>query len=260
MKLRNILCVLLAAMLLVMTGCGAKDVSGSVTPLPTTEATGAEGTAEAGTKATTEATVDATADTIPTQPTETGNPFSLGRMEGGIYANAYLGIGCKLDSKWTFAGATELQEMPAEVQNSLSGSAADSLFEKYTQLFDMKAENAEQLTTINVVLTKLSPADKITYGLLDSEGVIDSILDTQHDLLVDSYKAAGIQVQKLEKKTVTYLGQQRAALYMAATIEGMPYYTLQLFEYALGDYGATVTFASYTEDKTQSLLELFYSL
>jgi ABC-type molybdate transport system permease subunit len=34
------------------------------------------------------------------------------------------------------------------------------------------------------------------------------------------------------------------------------YYILQIFETKLGQYSATITFASYIEDKTESLLDL----
>ena len=42
------------------------------------------------------------------------------------------------------------------------------------------------------------------------------------------------------------------------SMEGVPYYTLQLFDYRLGQYSVTLTLASFVEDNTESLLDLFY--
>ena len=49
-------------------------------------------------------------------------------------------------------------------------------------------------------------------------------------------------------------------MHTASTIENIPYYTLQLFDYHLGQYSVTLTLASYVEDNTTQLLDLFYEV
>ena len=74
------------------------------------------------------------------------------------------------------------------------------------------------------------------------------------------FAAAGIEVETLEKVTVTFLGESRAAIHMTATMQDVAYYTLQILDYSRGDYGVVLTCASFVEDKTASLLELFYEV
>ena len=40
----------------------------------------------------------------------------------------------------------------------------------------------------------------------------------------------------------------------------MNYYILQVFDFWLGQYSATITFASFVEDHTEDTLALFYAL
>ena len=42
--------------------------------------------------------------------------------------------------------------------------------------------------------------------------------------------------------------------------QGVPYYTLQIMDYTVGQYGVTLTVSSFVEDKTQQLLDLFYAV
>ena len=42
----------------------------------------------------------------------------------------------------------------------------------------------------------------------------------------------------------------------SATMEGVPYYTLQIFSHNLGAYSVTTTFASYVENQTEALLAM----
>ncbi len=233
-----VVCVLMLALLL--TGCGGGTVGGSITPLDTTGAA-AGSTETTGTTAETDKTV------------------SLGRMEGGAYTNAYAGYGCALDSNWTFATAEELQDLPDNVQEMFAdtelGDAASSL----QQIMDMQAENVQDLTSINIVYTKLDLQSKIAYALMSEEDVIDSVL-AQKDTLITTYQQMGIENATLKKDTVTFLGEEHTVVRMNASIQGVPYYTMQIMDYKLGNYGVTLTLASYGEDKTDSLLELFYKV
>jgi len=264
-KTCKILALLLAVLL--MAGCGNRDVSGKIEPAETTEnkTSTIETTQQTDAKETTAATPEAThpteATTQPTtvqESTNNGKTVSLGRIEGGTYTNSYVGVGCKLDSNWQFYNAQELQELPANVQEVLADSELGETMDSYTQIYDMMAENVNELMSMNVLYTQLSISDRLLYAAMSEEDVIDSILSTQKQMLIDSYTSAGYNVSKLEKKAVTFLGQPRTALYMEATVEGDAVYTLQIMDYTLGKYGVTVTFTSYLENKTEDMLALFY--
>ena len=57
-----------------------------------------------------------------------------------------------------------------------------------------------------------------------------------------------------------FLGEERCAMRTSATIQGVNYYILQVYDYHLGQFGVTLTVGSYVEDKTEELLDLFYAV
>ena len=131
--------------------------------------------------------------------------------------------------------------------------------EDISQIMDMKAENAQDLTTINVLYTKLGLEERLAYMVLSEEAFVDAVL-AQKDTLIQGYAQAGIDVSSMEKTQVTFLGEAHYAVHTEAATQGVPYYILQVFDYTLGPYGVTLTLSSYVEDITQELLNLFYSL
>ena len=214
---------------LVLSGCGGKDtVSGTVTPSTTV-------------------------------PAVTEKPASLGRLEGGVYTNTYAGYGCELDANWVYYSAEELQALPENINELLADTDLADSMEDVFQIMDMKAENAQDLTTINVLYTKLGLEERLAYMVLSEEAIVDGVL-TQKDALIAGYAQAGIEVTSMEKTQVTFLGETHYAVHTQAATQGVPYYILQVFDYTLGQYGVTLTLSSYVEDITQELLNLFYSL
>lgn len=259
------LCLTLALLLtlsLLLTACGGDaDVSGQVTPQPEASATVPSGNVEP-----TEPPVPETAspeptvpETAPPEPTAAENELSLGRMEGGIYTNSYVGYACNLDSNWTFLSAVELEQIPATVSDLVKGSELGEALGDTPQFTDMMAENINDLTTMNVLYQKLDMPTRLAYMALSEEEIIDASLD-QKDMLIAAYEQAGFTVDSIEKVTVTFLGEERTALHSSMVFQGVPYFTLQFFDYHLGEYSVVTTLASYVEDRTASLMELFYSL
>lgn len=182
--------------------------------------------------------------------------LSLGRIQGGVYTNSYMGISCTLSSKWSFYTAEELQDMPDNVGDAMSGSELGDAIANYDTLFDMMAENLDDLTVINVVYTKLSAAERVAYAGMTEEQIVDGILDMK-DALIQSYAQAGITVHELKKVSVTFMGEQHTATHMVAEVSGVAYYTLQFAYQKLGSYGVTLTLGSYVEDRTDDLMLLF---
>ena len=227
---------LMLALSLLLAGCGGSskaEVSGTITPKP----------------AATEAPVQ-------TEAPATEAPVTMGRLEGGTYINEYAGFSCTLDSSWTYYSAEELQEMPANVKEILEGTELGDTLNPLTQFTDMMAENADLLTTMNVLYQKQSMEMRVAASMTSEEQLVDSVLEDQ-DQMIAAYAQAGIQVQSMEKVTVTFLGEQHWALKTVSTTQDVPYYILQLFDYDLGAYSVTLTLASFVEDKTADLLPLY---
>ncbi len=185
--------------------------------------------------------------------------LSLGRMEGGVYTNEYAGFTCSLDTNWTFLSAVELQQVPASVSDAISGSELADALEGIQQFMDMQAENVNDLTSMNVLYQKMSMQERLLYAAMSEEQVLENIL-TQQDMLTEAYAQAGIIVSSMTVVKVNFLGQERYAMRTEATIQDVPYYILQLYDVNLGAYSVTTTVASFIEDQTESLLNLFQPL
>lgn len=231
MKRRYFAAVLMLAMLL--SGCG-NAVSGTIETKPEVNKTP-------------ESTVI---------PAEREMPVSMGRLEGGTYINDYAGFACELDGNWTYLGAEELQDMPENVREMIEGSELGDQLDTMNQFTDMLAENVDQMATINVLYQKHTMQERLAYAVMDETQIMDSLLEMQ-DKLIEAYNQAGYAVDSMEKVTVSFLGEERVALHTAMHMQDVPYYTLQLFDYHLGQYSVTLTLASFVEDNTESLLELF---
>lgn len=227
-----------------LSACGGKpeDVSGKIKP-NTVEPSTPAGSIETA------------------QPEEAQSPeVSLGRIEGGVYTNTYAGFGCELDSNWEFYTAEELQELPENLQELFADTEAGDVIDFSNQIVDMQADNLNDLTTINVGYQKLDAATRLMAATMSEEEIIDTTLLEQKDLIISSYAQAGIDVDSMEKVEVEFLGEKHFALYTKASVGDIPYYIVQLIDYHAGRYAVTTTFGSYVEDKTDSLLELFYAV
>ena len=194
-----------------------------------------------------------------TEAPEETRPLSLGLTEGNSYVNEYVGYRCDLGSAWTLYPVEVLQDIPNDVVEALKGSELGDALEGVTQITDMMAENVDELITVNVVYTKLTLQQRLAYALMDDAAIMKEVL-SQRDLLISSYAQAGINVESIEEMTVTFLGQERLAMHTVATMQDVPYFILQVYDYHLGSYGVVTTFASFIDDKTESMLDLFVSL
>lgn len=232
MKQRKRMLAGLLIMILLLAGCGGsrKDLSGKVTPNETRSTQAAE-----------------------------EEDVSLGRLEGGVYTNSYAGFACTLDSNWVFYSAQDLQELPGNIQELLKDTEAGDSLAELNQITDMKAENTADLTTVNVLYTKLDTATRLVYAVMSEEDIVDTVLE-QKDMIVSTYAQAGIEVAEMEKISVDFLGESHFAVRTSSSWDGIPYFTLQIYDYHAGPYGIITTFASYVEDRTEDLLSLFYKV
>ena len=135
----------------------------------------------------------------------------------------------------------------------------DGILNPLTQFTDMMAENVSQMTTINVLYQQLDMQNRVAFAMMDDEEILDETL-AQSDVMIEAYAQTGIMVSSMEKVDVTFLGEERVALKTVSTMNGIPYYTLQVFEYRQGEYYAAITFASFVEDQTDSLIAMCYPI
>ena len=235
MKKRAVLLCSLLAMLVLLTACGGeKPVGGEVTPND-----GAGETEEV--------------------PELTDAPLAIGRVEGGTYTNEYLGVAAALNENWEFYTAEELQELPGLAAEEFEGTELGELVKDVEQFTDMQAENVNDLTILNIGYQRLDMAARLAYAQMTEEEIVEETL-AQKDMIIEAYAQGGIVTESMEKKRVQFLGEEHCAIYTVTSIEGTPYYILQIYAYNTGEWGVTMTFGSYVEDRTESLLELFYKI
>lgn len=182
--------------------------------------------------------------------------LSVGTLENGVYTNEYLGLTCTFDSNWMFYSAEELQEMTGAVVELLGDTSISDYLEKMDYFMDMKAENINDLTTVNVTYTKMTEQEQKKYAKLTEKEIIEKTLSSL-DYVADSYSQMGMTIKSKEAKNVFFLGESRTAQYMHCDYMGTPYYTLQIYDYHIGEYATVVTLASYDADRTLELLSLF---
>ncbi len=184
-------------------------------------------------------------------------PLSMGRIEGGVYTNTYAGFGCQLDENWSFYSSEELQDLPEQVYSAVEGSDMETVMESYPQIFDLQAENVNDLLAVNVVYTKVSMQERLVYAALSEEQTVDATLE-QSDMIIESYAQAGMEVESMEKVKLTFLGEEHFGIRTVAQSNGIPIYMLQVMNFDLGLYGVNLTATSYMEDNVQSVLDMFY--
>ena len=232
--------VLLVILSMLLVGCGGKtaeaEVSGKLEPMTEPSAKQEEPAAE---------------EELPAE-----TPVTMGRLEGGTYINEYAGYSCTLDSNWAFYGAEELQELPDNVKELLADTEIGDTMESVTQFTDMMAENVNEMVTVNVLYQKISLQERLAFAMLSESEIIDATLE-QQDSMIDAYAQAGMNVDTIEKVTVTFLGEERTCLKTTGTMQDIPFYILQVFDFQLGQYTVTLSVNSYMEDKTAQTLELF---
>lgn len=138
---RYISLLLAAVMALTMTACGGRsdtdteDIGGTVRP-GVTENTGT-GTVQPGTD------------------DETQDGFEPGSVSGGVYANEFAGIGCKLDDSWVFYTQEQMAELNGVLTEGTDSEDVKAMLADSPSIFDMYAVSTDGLMTMNVVFQNL---------------------------------------------------------------------------------------------------------
>ena len=201
-----------------------------------------------------------------------GAEVVLGDSPGGLYNAAYVG------RVYAATGMHLVEQAGAKLNDDYSQVTVDYPSAKIAKRLTYTAYLDKADAIINFCKLKshgmmgMSAAAKNMFGVVPGtmkpeyhfrypsyEAFADMILGESASM-AEAYAQAGIENAVLEKVTVNYLGEERVAIRTSATIQGYPYYLLQVFEHDIGQYYVTITFSSLFEDTTQSMLDLFYKL
>jgi len=255
------------ALSLALTACGtnANNVTGTVTELESsvesTDTTEESSTAEETEveveseiePAEEEATIEeADAEEAAIEVTTSEETASRGTMQGGVYENAFFGIGCSFDDSWTIAGEEEILEMSGLVADSLSETSLSDALSKVDLVYDLYAMQDDGLTSLNIIMQDLGSIASI--ALTEK-----SYIELSSPQSVEALSQIGFEDVTSTISDITFAGQNHPCDAISGTTEGIALYEKQVC-IIVDHYIAIVTAASYVEDTTDDLLAMFYAV
>ncbi len=236
MKKRILTATLVLVMLLaLLAGCAGGDPKGTVEPLrsPAPEASEPAG--------------DGDGEEL----------FQAGSAEGGTYTNEMLGLGCTLDSEWTFASDDEIAAtfgMAKElIEQAETGVELDDA-QTFTDLYVYADGGARN---INIQVQTLGAMEGGAMKQMSEEEILDNVLPILEETMASAY--AGVGTVTCEKADARFLDEDHKAIAMVTTAQDTQLYQKQVY-LPKGRYVAIVTCTSVGEDTTDELLELFYKV
>lgn len=195
-------------------------------------------------------------ESAPEPNPETQDGLQPGSTVGGVYENAFAGIGCRLDETWTYLSDEEILAQNEIVIDSIDDEELARLLSSKSTFFDMLATSEEGLATVNVVAENLG----LLYGsVLDTGSYVDIALKS----FESNSASMGLTVSSCEKRSFDFCGKSTDGISLSGTIniEGVD---VEMFEriacVKAGSYMFVVTACTYVEDNTEDVLNLFYAL
>lgn len=175
--------------------------------------------------------------------------FAMGKSEGLIYENAFIGLGCTLEEGWSFYTDEQIMEL-----NNYTADAAGEEFEEMVKnaqlVYDMFAVDANQMNNINVNLEKVD--NKILMGVK-----IEDIFEQNLPMLEEIFNNMGYVNVQSELITVTIDGEDFSGMSLSGEIQGLTVYQKSIGVKCNG-YLATIAVTTYQEDATDAIFSNFY--
>ncbi len=190
-----------------------------------------------------------------TEPTEIPeDAVHVGTLDGNVYTNPFAGISVTFGDTWSVLTADMIDGTNAFVTDNMLTNVPAGVTIQFFQ-----AESMGTLQTFNLGTQKHDDLTKASFSVLTDDLLIDTML-LQKDELIQSYAAVGMDVTFMDKVTVTFLGEEHAALKTVGSISGLETYMIQIIDVVSEDYSVYYTIASYMEDTTGDILAMFAPL
>ncbi len=236
MKKRILTATLALLMLLaLLAGCAGGDPKGTVEPLRSAQP-----------EPSSEGTTD-NAEEL----------FQAGTAEGGTYTNEMLGLGCTLDSDWTFATEEEIADTFGMAKELIEQAETGVELDDAQTFTDMYVYADGGARNINVQVQTLGALEGGAMKQMSEDEILDNILPILKETMESAY--AGLGTVTCEKADARFLDEDHKAIAMVTTAQDMELYQKQVY-LPKGRYVAIVTCTSVGEDTTDELLELFYKV
>lgn len=175
--------------------------------------------------------------------------FSMGKSEGLVYENAFIGLGCTLEEGWSFYTDEQIMQLN-NYTAEIAGEDYEEMLENAQIIYDMFAVDGDQMNNINVNL------EKIDNRLLMSVNVED-VFAQNLPMLEDLFNSMGYMNVQSELITVTIDGEDFTGINLSGEINGLGVYQKSIGVKCNG-YLATITITTYEENTTDAILANFY--
>ena len=175
--------------------------------------------------------------------------FSLGTVEGLKYENKFIGIGCELDTGWSFKTEEEIRELNNFTQDMMDKDLQEAL-KNATVVYDMMAMGPNQADNIIVNLEKVPNARLMTLDLAKN-------CETLFPSVESSLKNVGYTNITHSIETVKVGGKDFTAMKLQASLYGASMYQTNFFVKCNG-YLASVAITTMGINNVDNLLSNFY--
>lgn len=188
-------------------------------------------------------------ETAEESPEAAKKEFSLGKTEGTVYENEFIGFGCDLGEGWVFRTDEEIKALN-NVTQTIVGEEYVEILKQADTVYDMLA--AKGVDNINVNLKK---SDEQAIAAINNAVYYKLIAPAAVEML----ESMGCENVSYEVIEITVDGVTRNAIHLTSNFLGVNMYQT-VFQHASNGYIATVTVTTCTEDTTFDIIGKFYWL
>ena len=255
-KLISIL--LLAAMLLALTACGAAgkaEDTAAADKLKEAAQKVEEAAAAAEEAALAEETVEEAAEAAPAEeaaPVEEEQKAEemIGEKTASTYVNEGLGIRAEFPANWTVLDDEQTAQVMGLVADHLSEEDLADQLRESGSLCDLYAMATDQSgDNVNIMIQDLG----VLYGIVLDE---NRYTDLNMDQIEPTLSQMGMTDITMEKANVTFAGAEHPSILVSANYSGVPVYE-QMVIFKAGNYMSAITVFSVDKARVDQILGFF---
>ncbi|MBR3185966.1 MAG: hypothetical protein IKF48_07485 [Oscillospiraceae bacterium] len=247
--------LLLAAMLLALTACGAAgkaEDTAAADKLKEAAQKVEEATAAAEEAAHAEETAEEAAEAAPAEEAEETYEAEemIGEKSGNSYANETLGIRAAFSDNWTILDDEQTAQMLGLVADNFSEVDLAEQLRESGSLYDLYAMTVDQSgDNVNVVIEDLG----VVNGIIIDE---KKYLEIAEDQLETTFAQMGMTDVTLDKGTYSFAGEDHVSVLISGNYNGVPVYERMVL-LKTGNYMGVVTAFSLDTARLDGIMGLF---
>ena len=247
--------LLLAAMLLALTACGAAgkaEDTAAADKLKEAAQKVEEATAAAEEAALAEETAEEAAEAAPAEEAEETYEAEemIGEKSGNSYANETFGIRAEFPDNWTVLDDEQTAQMLGLVADNFSEVDLAEQLRESGSLYDLYAMTVDQSgDNVNVVIEDLG----VVNGIIIDE---KKYLEIAEDQLETTFAQMGMTDVTLDKGTYSFAGEDHVSVLISGNYNGVPVYERMVL-LKTGNYMGVVTAFSLDTARLDGIMGLF---